>query len=148
MKNVKLGNFLFLEIPKNAYDFDFRRNNELVYLLKDVINPLTNSEKSEILDIPDTKYGFTIKDWVIFCTSDYALKKENLACSILIDYRDKFNGLYLCIGSDYTTDMWVDNKGTLNSLVRTEYLQPIQALEYFITHNLDINKRYIILEKI
>jgi len=32
--------FILIEIEQKFYDFSSRRNNEIIYLLKDVINPL------------------------------------------------------------------------------------------------------------
>ena len=62
------NNLIAILVPDNAYDFEMRRNNQIIYLIRDVINPLSGTEKSEIIDIPNTKYGFVIRDWKIIGT--------------------------------------------------------------------------------
>jgi len=70
MEKLLLNNeeYLCIEIPENAYDFESRRNNEIIYGLKDCINPLTGSEKSVIVNLPDMKWGLIIREHEIIGT--------------------------------------------------------------------------------
>jgi len=100
--------FILIEIEQKFYDFSSRRNNEIIYLLKDVINPLTGSEKSEITDLP-FKYGFVIRDHkIIGKLSDLIQSKELLKI---------FN-----IDSDSELDLKLKKLDILSKLMVPQYL--------------------------
>lgn len=67
MKTIRIKNqeFLFLSVRENAYDFEMRRNDQVVYSVRGVINPLTGGEKSEIIKLEGTRYGLVSRDWEV-----------------------------------------------------------------------------------
>lgn len=145
MKEIIVNNktYLFVEVLDKAYDFKMRRNNQVIFLLKDVINPLTGSEKSEIIKIPNVRFGLLIKDLQIISTTKDITEEQ---CKNLVEFIEfnEFEKYSTSHYYDYTnTNKW---EYTESGSVVYGFKTAKESLNSLIQANgLDINKNYIIL---
>lgn len=135
--DLKNKNYILIEVPSDAYDFSFRRNNQIIYLRKNVINPLTGIEKSVIIDIPNTKYGFVVKDWSIVGKLSEVLQNKELCKQLMEKYNwsRPYSHLWTKFVKDKKKEAWWTSKATDSF---KSFLQSI---------NVDMSKEYLLISK-
>lgn len=82
---------LAVKVPDDAYDFSFRRHNQIVYLLKDNINPLTGWVNSEVTVIPNTRWReFKQEDWQLLGRANEITEEQATEVFGIIPFNGKF----------------------------------------------------------